>query len=265
MRRLSRSKPRTTRAGRVFLRRQNFYTLHPSRQGRTLRVRGEDRPRICVPIVETHVRKAIEAIKEANFLADFIELRADYLKDPKLTDLMKIRKKPLIVTNRRKEEEGRYRGNEPERFKVLKEAIRLGAEYVDVEMRSRGSLLRELIANKLGTKVILSSHDFQKTSSQKELQRLCDRMSQLGADVVKIVTFATSWEDNLQVLSLIPFARRMNQEIVAFCMGEKGKLSRVFAPWMGAAWTYASLSRTKASAPGQLTVGEMKEIWKKLR
>ena len=40
-------------------------------------------------------------------------------------------------------------------------------------------------------------------------------------------------------------------------------MSRIFAPLMGAAWTYASLSRKRASAPGQLTVRELKEIWEK--
>jgi 3-dehydroquinate dehydratase type I len=90
-------------------------------------------------------------------------------------------------------------------------------------------------------------------------------MTCLGADVIKIVTFATSWKDNLLLLSLIPFAKERKQEIVAFCMGEKGKMSRVFAPWMGAAWTYAPLRRDRSSAPGQLTVWEVKDIWEKLR
>jgi 3-dehydroquinate dehydratase type I len=211
------------------------------------------------------VEKALEAIEKTNYLADLIELRMDYLKEPELAPFMKDRKKPFIITNRRKEEGGRYRGDEQERFRILKKAVELGAEYVDVEMRSRRSLLRDLIANKKRTKMMLSFHDFQRTPSQNELRRLCDRMNQLGADVVKIVTFAKSWEDNLQVLSLIPFARKKKQEIVTFCMGEKGKMSRIFAPWMGAAWTYASLSRVKTSAPGQLTVWEMEEIWEKLR
>jgi 3-dehydroquinate dehydratase type I len=90
-------------------------------------------------------------------------------------------------------------------------------------------------------------------------------MMRYGADVLKIVTFARSFEDNLKVLSLIPYAREKKQEIVAFCMGEKGKMSRIFAPLMGAAWTYASLDRKRTSAPGQLTVGELKEIWERLR
>jgi 3-dehydroquinate dehydratase type I len=85
-----------------------------------------------------------------------------------------------------------------------------------------------------------------------------------GAEVVKIVSFARSFEDNLKVLSLIPYARERKQKIVAFCMGEKGKMSRIFAPLMGAAWTYASLKRQKASAPGQLTALELKRIWERL-
>jgi 3-dehydroquinate dehydratase-1 len=48
-------------------------------------------------------------------------------------------------------------------------------------------------------------------------------------------------------------------------MGEKGKFSRLFSPFLGAAWTYASLSRGKASAPGQLTVREMKQVWEILK
>jgi 3-dehydroquinate dehydratase type I len=90
-------------------------------------------------------------------------------------------------------------------------------------------------------------------------------MIQLGANVIKIVPFARSWEDNLSILSLIPFAKEKRQKIVAFCMGEKGKPSRIFSPLLGAAWTYASLNQVRISAPGQLTARELKDIWKKMR
>ena len=90
-------------------------------------------------------------------------------------------------------------------------------------------------------------------------------MIRLGANVIKIVPFAKSWENNLTVLSLIPFAKERRQKIVAFCMGEKGKVSRVISPLLGAAWTYASLNRNRSSAPGQLTVQELTEIWKKMK
>ena len=221
--------------------------------------------KLCIPIVETNVGKALIAIKEANRLADLIELRVDYLRNVELEPLLQNRKKPFIVTNRKREEGGKYRGEERKRLGVLQEAIDLGADYVDVELGTERSLLQGLIRNKRGTQVILSFHNFRKTPSLKELQRLFSQMIRLGADVVKIVPFARVWEDNLNILSLIPFAKARRQKIVAFCMGEKGKISRIFSPFLGAAWTYASLKQSRTSAPGQLTARELTDIWKKMR
>ena len=220
---------------------------------------------LCIPIVETTVEKALIAIKEANRRADLIELRVDYLGRVNLAPLLESRQKPLIVTHRREEEGGKYKGEERKRLDVLQEAINLEGDYIDVELATERSFLRRLIRNKGGTQVILSFHDFLRTPSAKELQRLFGQMIRLRPDVIKIVSYARSWEDNLSILSVIPFARKKRQKIVAFCMGERGKLSRIFSPFLGAAWTYASLSRGKASAPGQLTVDEMKEIWKMLK
>jgi len=202
--------------------------------------------------------------QEANRLADLIELRVDYLRNAELEMLLKAGEKPLIVTNRRRAEGGRYRGDDQKRLAILREAADLGAAFVDVEMRTERSSLRELIKNKSGTRMILSFHDFRRTLSPGELRKLSDHMVRYGADVAKIVTFARSWDDNLKVLALIPYARKRKQAIVAFCMGKKGKISRIFAPLLGSAWTYASLDRRRASAPGQLTVEEMREIWEKL-
>ncbi len=221
--------------------------------------------KLCIPIVETTVGKTLIAIKEVNRLADLIELRVDYLKNVKLALLLQNRQKPVIVTNRRKEEGGNYKGEERKRLSVLQEAIDLGADYIDVELATERSSLQDLIRNKRGTQVILSFHDFRRTPSGKELQRLFGQMIRLGADVIKIVPFARSWEDNLTILSLIPFAKARRQEIVAFCMGEKGKISRIYSPFLGAAWTYASLDQGRASAPGQLTVRELTDIWKTMR
>ena len=221
--------------------------------------------KVCIPVVETTMGKALVAVKEANRWADLIELRIDYLRGVKLALLLEDRKKPFIVTNRRKEEGGKYKGEERERLIVLQKAIDLGADYIDVELATGRSFFRDLVRYKRETQIILSFHDFRKTPSIKELQKLFGHMVRLGADVVKIVPFARFWEDNLNILSLIPFAKERKQKIVAFCMGEKGKISRIFSPFLGAAWTYASLDKNKLSAPGQLTVRELKDIWEKMR
>jgi len=227
--------------------------------------RDESLGRICIPIVESTFGRALRAVEEANKIADLIELRVDYLKNPELEPLLKIGEKPFIVTNRRKEEGGKFRGDEKERLEILQRAVDLGATYVDVEMSTARRLLHNLTKNREKTRVILSFHDFGGTPSPGALRALCGRMMRHGADVLKIVTFARTFEDNLRVLSLVPYARERVWEIVAFCMGEKGKMSRIFAPLMGAAWMYASLDRKRTSAPGQLTALELKEIWERLR
>jgi len=220
--------------------------------------------KICLPIVEKTVEKALRAIEKASPLADLIELRLDYLQDPNLELLLNAGEKPCIVTNRRKKEGGKYEGGETERLAVLQQAIDLGAAFVDVEMESHPGALRRLFINQKRTKVILSFHDFQKTGSPEELRGRLRRMARFQADVVKIVTLAQALEDNLKVLSLIPYALGRKQKIIAFCMGDKGKMSRIFSPLLGAAWTYASIDGKKASAPGQLPAVEVKRIWEKL-
>ena len=220
--------------------------------------------KICLPIIETTPERAVQAMARAKALSDLVELRVDYMKDPRLEILFQRRERPCIVTNRRKEEGGRYKGDEKSRRGILREAVLLGFEFVDLELASGRSAIDEVMGKQPQTRLILSHHDFRKTPSLKELQGLCRRMMRYGADIIKIVTSANSWEDNLKVLSLIPYALEKKQKIVALCMGDKGKMSRVFAPLMGAAWTYAPLTSDRASAPGQLTARELKEIWRRL-
>jgi len=48
-------------------------------------------------------------------------------------------------------------------------------------------------------------------------------------------------------------------------MGEEGKISRIMAPYFGSYLSFASLERGAESAPGQLTVEEMREIFRILK
>ena len=83
-----------------------------------------------------------------------------------------------------------------------------------------------------------------------------------GADICKVVTTARNFTDNLNVLRLIrEFA---DTRIVAFAMGQVGQTSRILSPLVGADFTYGSIGEGKESAPGQITVQEMIEIYKTL-
>jgi 3-dehydroquinate dehydratase type I len=69
---------------------------------------------------------------------------------------------------------------------------------------------------------------------------------------------AKTWDDNLRVLELIPEARESDIKIIAFCMGHIGRMSRIFSLLMGAHFTFASLKAGQESAPGQVSVSEIK-------
>jgi 3-dehydroquinate dehydratase type I len=221
---------------------------------------------ICLPIVVKTTAEAVAQMEKGALLADILELRIDQIKDVDLERLMNRKRiaKQILVTNRRRDEGGGFAGTEQERIGLLKDAVALGADYVDIEVKTEKTLRKELVEqierHRARTKWIISSHDFNGTPSERALRKTYDMCSTIGADIVKIVTHAHAIEDNLRVLGLIPYARNKGQAIIALCMGEHGKISRVVAPLMGSFLSYASLEKGKESAPGQLTIEEMRLI-----
>lgn len=217
---------------------------------------------ICVPISAATVDAAIERMHSAAPLADLVELRIDRIPGADLDRLLRARRTPVIVTNRRRQEGGGFTGTEEERIGLLREAVRLGADYVDIEAATAPPLkavLREALDG-FSTQLIVSWHDFTGTPPLEFLKAKLEECMADGPAIVKIVTHADDAADCLRVLELIPYARRKNQAITAFCMGRRGRISRVMSPLLGAIIAYASLEPEEASAPGQLTVHQMREI-----
>jgi len=223
--------------------------------------------KICIPVPARSTAAALKLMEEIYPRADILELRIDRIRNVNVPKLLAARKKAVIVTNRRGDEGGDFRGTEEERVGLLKKAVQFGAEYVDIEVRTDRQLISELLADirKQGsfTQAIFSWHDFSGTPDQGELNKIL-RKCVLHDGIVKIATMANEMEDNLKVLNLIAEAKKMNREIIAFCMGEKGRLSRIAAPVLGSYLSYASLEKGAESAPGQLTAAEMKRILKVL-
>jgi len=217
---------------------------------------------ICIPIATAETAEVIEKMERAAALADLVELRIDRMPNVELKRLLTARRTPVIVTNRNRQEGGGFAGTEKERVALLTEAVRLGADYVDIEAATDPALKAKLRSALAGgtTRLIVSWHDFSGTPPAEFLQaKLATCMADTPA-IVKIVTHAGTTADCLRLLELIPEALRRGQEIAAFCMGEKGKISRIMAPLLGSVISYASLEPEEASAPGQLTVHELREI-----
>jgi len=210
---------------------------------------------ICIPITAGSTREAIAEMRRAEPLADLIEVRADYIKNPDLDEILGARKKPVIITATPREENGRFEGTEAERIALLKKAVKLGAEYIDVSLDCPE--LGNFIKGRGRTKVIVSYHNYQETP--QDLNKIYSRMEATDGDIIKIATLANRLSDNLKVLDL---ARNSVKATITVCMGPKGEVSRILAPLFGSYLTFASLASGKESAPGQIPVATLKDIYR---
>ena len=222
-------------------------------------------PMICVPVFGKSIHEICSRARKAADFCDLLELRLDLiggLNKGLLKEIIKAMPLPVIATNRALWEGGSFEGSEEERIGLLEEAVASGAIFVDIEFATKGNLKRRIkrVAQDHGARLIYSHHDFEKTPPFRQLRGLFEEMVSQGADVVKIVTFATDRHDFLELSSLYPLARRLGVDLVAFCMGEKGCFSRLFCLDLGAFLTFSAIEEGASSAPGQIPVREMKDI-----
>ena len=139
----------------------------------------------------------------------------------------------------------------------LAKAVEAGAAYIDLEMEAPAPMSKRLrkAALENGTIVIRSYHDFTGTPSREKLAETVSQCREFGAEVVKIVTTAQCEADVQTVLSLYEDFDRL----IAFCMGEAGRQSRLDCLAKGAPYTYAAFTEDEATAPGQWTTASMEK------
>jgi len=234
---------------------------------------------ICISITAGKKKEALHAIERSCQLADFIELRMDLIEDGSLAELISTAREnssliKIIVTCRKKEEAApagrtadiKSAGKKTidRKIVLLKEAVELGADFVDIELAEGSAVIKELqsfcVEHRGKTKIIISYHNLKETPALTKLKEIFHQCAKAKPAIVKIVTFAKTVEDNLVIFSLIFYARKHSPEIISLCMGDKGRISRAIAPLLGNYLSFATLGREGQSAPGQFTVYEMKQI-----
>jgi 3-dehydroquinate dehydratase type I len=193
-------------------------------------------------------------VREITANADMVEIRLDLLRPAKdeLAAVFSPYGKKMIATCRA----GYYDDNA--RIDLLKAAIDAGCGYVDLEIDAPCVFLDTLIpyAKTNDCKVILSYHNFETTPEAEALELVVMEALACGADVVKIAAMVHTPQDAARLLAL--YAR--HTALVAFGMGEKGKFTRVAALKLGAPFTYVFPDGAAATAPGQYSESEMRDL-----
>ncbi|MBD3171715.1 type I 3-dehydroquinate dehydratase [Candidatus Bathyarchaeota archaeon] len=189
---------------------------------------------------------------------DLIEVRLDYRRAPiDLDDIRASTGKPLIATNRRRDQGGQADEPEKDRVQLLLDALHSGFEYVDLAYTT--SELEKTIKriNSIDGKVISSYHDFEISLTLDRLMEIHDELSSMRCDLVKIIGWANCYMDNVPYMEY----NKAKPGNISFAMGEKGAPSRILAPLSGAAFTYASPSEGLEVAPGQISLRELRGIY----
>ncbi|MDF1570065.1 MAG: type I 3-dehydroquinate dehydratase [Bacteroidales bacterium] len=149
-----------------------------------------------------------------------------------------------------------------ERSTILKAAIDLGAVYVDVELDAAPGFVEDIIryAKSRRTNVIVSYHNYDDTPPPDEMKDILHQCYSVGGDVAKIACQANSSRDSARLLSL--YAEEGRKIVIG--MGDRGRITRLAAMQLGAEFTFAAVSEAEATAPGQLSYGEMNSFEKTL-
>jgi len=214
------------------------------------------RPSICAVIVS----KDLPSIEVEPFI-DLYEVRIDLIGDG-WQELVRELKKPWIACNRLADEGGKWEKSEDSRIGELLKATELGADIIDIELRTK-NLDETVQVIKKRAKCLVSSHQLAGTPSFDSLKGIIERQLAAGADVCKIITTAHWFEDNLTVLQLI--TEFPKSKIVSFAMGPLGVASRILCPLVGGYFTYASIEEGKESASGQITVTDLRKLYEMVR
>ena len=181
---------------------------------------------------------------------DCVEVRLDYLKDPKQSKTARWDRLPVpvIATCRGKERGGLFTGTIEEEIQILQAAARNGARYVDIDYRYARPLPP--------ADVIASYHNFEETPPN--VSEITDRALASRCQIAKVATQVNSWSDNRRLLDLL--ARPNPKPLIVAGMGDIGQITRLAGPSRGSFLSYAA--STRQAAPGQLTVQEMLDTYK---
>lgn len=233
-------------------------------------------PYICIPITGKRDSELLNELAEIIPLnPDVIEWRVDFYEQINkteavlnmLNEMKKTTSIPFLFTIRSVEEGGEVipLNSRVQVFQLMEKVCRSSQiEMIDIEIANEENMIKELqvAAKTYGIKTILSFHNFEKTPIREDLFQIGAKAVKLGGDIVKIAVMPRRKADVLELLHVTnELDQTLGIPVVTMSMGKLGNISRLIG------WTYGSMMTfaigKKASAPGQLPIGQLREAIKK--
>ena len=222
-------------------------------------------PKVCLALSGDTIDDMLATAESMARDNPFLEFRLDYLKQP-LAALPKIHRflethqyVTAIGTCRRAENGGKFKGSLASQLEVLTKANAAGCQIVDLEIESALKSKRDAIARlRSRAGLIVSFHDFRAT---RNLDETLEKMLKVPADFYKVVSTATTLSDNVTMMKFLQ-TQSDKHALIGLCMGEQGIISRVLSVRAGSVFTFGAVSADLKTAPGQISAGELRSIYR---
>jgi len=214
----------------------------------------------CASVAEKTPKKLKQTLTKALKKSDYAEIRFDFINPNLVPDVLQQIKKDLrkcVCTLRPVFEGGNFSGSEKNRISILKLIAEYNPFLLDIEFNTlRKNKMLQRYLKSTGTDILVSWHSFKHTPNISVMQKKLSEMKKFSKNV-KMVTMAKTISDGSRILSL--YNNSKGVKLIAFSMGDFGRMSRIFCLLLGSPYTYVSLG--KAVAPGQFSVDEVKSIF----
>ncbi len=216
--------------------------------------------KICVSICAETADEMLEQIRRAEDLADVIEIRFDCIESKQIHKAFAFlaSKKTLLLTYRPKEQGRKIEADLFQRevfwnafvINGTTDAKKLWFDY-EYDLMNL-----QKVSNQV---TIRSFHNF--SGVPENLNEIYDNLS-ANSEVPKIAFQADDITDTIPIWKLLERAQSENKQIIPIAMGEAGKWTRILGLAHGAFMTYASLDEGNETAPGQVSVTDLIEVYR---
>lgn len=208
---------------------------------------------ICISVTPESRKLAKVDLLNASRNADLIELCLDHLvKEPDITDLLSAVDKPIIVSCRRREDGGKWKGTDEQRMTLLRQAIVAGPAYIELDLETAKGIPR------FGdTKRVISYTSLDKPLGK--VDGIFEQAAKAKADVVKFTWPTATLGSTWPLLAAVTKKREI--PVVGMGLGEASLMFSLLGRKYGSPWIYAALEKGMEAHSGQPTAFDLDEVY----
>lgn len=214
---------------------------------------------LCASIRGPTINEIREQIEKAISFCSLVELRIDLFEKIDIEEIKKLRSDyhvPMLFSLRSQKHGGGFGGSEESRYAIQEQLAVLQPEYMDIQYPVNELFLKQLKQMAPECQFILSYHNFDDMDDFEETYGNMRR--QQDVDLYKIAVTPHCFNDTANLIKLL---QQYHSDSVIIGMGAWGRMLRILAPIYGAKINFVSIDKAIATAPGQLTLAEMREIY----